>query len=303
MHFPYECVHRSIKSLVGNVDFPLQCITPDYVNADFDSLADFTNASFFGIADFTDARFNATTRFILARFDSSATFQEAFFTQEANFTGTTFTNDVSFTSTEFKDLTIFLRTDFDSLAVFSGVAFDDYTSFEEARFSTQAAFNNTIFEGLITFQGAILPDSLDLRGLRTFEPLDLTQAQLDMLKSEDPTYRSLIALEDADISSIKLNMELFRLWFPGLDDQPGKKMAIYEEVLRKFKEDDLLDSYEVLDIEYRSFINQSGSRHVAHFINKYGWNYGYNKEWILWWALGGLVFLSFLGWVMRAKFS
>ena len=83
-------------------------------------------------------------------------------------------------------------------------------------------------------------------------------------------------------------MELFKLWFPGLEDQPEKKIDIYEDVLRKFEEDGLRNSYEVLDIEYQSFINEYKGRHFAHFFNKHWWNYGYNREWVVWWSLGWL---------------
>jgi len=87
-------------------------------------------------------------------------------------------------------------------------------------------------------------------------------------------------------------MDLFRLWFPGLEEQPEKKIAIYENVLSALDQDDSPESYKVLDIEYRTFVNNHKGRHVAHFFNKYGWNYGYNKEWMIWWGLGMLVLFT-----------
>ena len=301
MQYPYNCLHRSLTTLTGNIDFPLQCITADYVNTDFDSLADFSNAVFFSSANFTGARFNAAARFGLARFDSLTIFRETRFTQEANFTGVNFARTVLFASTEFRGFTIFLGTQFDSVAVFERVEFDEYTSFEEASFSNKADFNSVSFKGRAYFQGTILPDSLDLRRIQTNQPINLTLAQLDTMRAVDPTYRSLIALEGTDISKIKLNMELFKLWFPGLESQPEKKIEIYEDVLRKLEEDGFRDSYEILDIEYRSFTNTYKGRHFVHFFNKYLWNYGYNREWVAWWSLGiiGLITLFALFYVKR----
>ena len=193
---------------------------------------------------------------------------------------------MSFTSTEFKGLTIFLGTGFDGFAQFSHAEFEDYVTFEEAAFSTRADFNKAMFVGRTAFDGTVLPDSLDLRGIKTSHRIDLTPALLDSAKATDPAYRSLIALEDTDISKINLNMDLFKLWFPGLEGQPEKRIDIYENVLSTFDQDDLPDSYEALDIEYRIFLNKHKGRHIAHFFNKYMWNYGYNKEWLVWWGLG-----------------
>jgi uncharacterized protein YjbI with pentapeptide repeats len=56
-------------------------------------------------------------------------------------------------------------------------------------------------------------------------------------------------------------------------------MSIYEKVLKNFKDEGQVQSYQKLDIEYLDFRNGT-------FILPHIWNcYGYHKEWVFYWAV------------------
>jgi hypothetical protein len=90
-------------------------------------------------------------------------------------------------------------------------------------------------------------------------------------------------------------MNLFHLWFPDsmLFDQ---KRSVYESVLKKLKDDGFMDSYKILDVEYRYSVYQNSGWYDQNIVNplqKHWWNYGYNKELIFLWSFIFLLFFSF----------
>ena len=269
--YPYGCEEDPERKKSWMNKNPLKCKKASFSYASFDSLADFSEASFVSEASFSYASFDSLADFSEASFNSETSFGKASFDSEAHFLGATFDNE----------------------AHFRGASFDNKASFFFATFDSEANFREIKFEENVDFEGTIYPDTLDFRSVETAHEIDLTYGRLNPAKALDLGYRSLIALEGTDISKIKLNMELFQLWFPDLkpDSNRGdaeRMIDIYEDVLNKFETDGLKRSYRVLDIEYQSFVNQLEGRHFAHFFNKYWWNYGYNREWVVWWSLGWL---------------
>ena len=260
--------------------FPLGELV-DFSSAVFSDASFFSGSTFAHETHFNDATFNGPVQFLKATFREEATFRESTFNEPAVFSQASFDHRSNFWGAIFDTTVFFQDVTFDSLADFTNTTFGNKADFSRAHFLGNVEFRNTEF-----------PDSLDFRDVATVDDIDLTYGEVR--SPDERTTRTLIALEGTDISKVKINMELFQLWFPGLEDAPEKKIDIYEDVLREFEQDGLRNSYEVLDIEYRSFVNQYKGHHFADFFNKYWWNYGYSKEWIVRWSVAWFVLFTLL---------
>jgi hypothetical protein len=220
--------------------------------------------------------------------ESQADFSYVVFCSRAEFIGTRFNSQVNFRGANFDSTSVFYGTEFSSKVDFSHTKFHALTTFTGAQFGTMASFRYATFRDAVYFESAVLPDTLDVRNLQNISrEVDLTSAKLPLSGR-----RCKIALMGSDIKKFRLRMDLFQLWFPDrlTFDQ---NRSVYETVLKKLQEDGLLDSYEMLDIEYRDSLSQHDN-----FFNKYiggpvqkAWsNYGHNKTRIFAWSL---LFFSF----------
>jgi len=187
--------------------------------------------------NFNSATFDARASFGWATFDSTAYFYEATFKDWANFLLATF-----------EDTADFSRATFDSTAYFAKVTFGATADFSWATFEETANFRGAHFKDNVSFFAATLPKQLDFRGVTEIAK------EINFTWAEPPcvTCKCQIVLVDADISKIKLNMRLFELWFPD-DPTYDKRCSVYEQVLKKLENDGFMESYEILDIEYRQF--------------------------------------------------
>jgi uncharacterized protein YjbI with pentapeptide repeats len=288
----------------------------NFGDAEFDSTADFRKTKCKGEAGFVGTKFHGTADFRWAPFDSSVSFVNA------GFHSTAF-----FGVTEFKGTADFSSATFDSSVSFRYAGFCSTAYFVRTKFKGKADFKWARFGGDVLFLGAILPGNLDFRYVK-----DISK-EIDFTFSLPPNSKEKchIALAGADISKIKLNMTLFTLWFPkdttfgkssaGKDSiiredttleksSAGKdsiiridstsydgQLSVYESVLKKLKDDGLMESYKILDIEYRRFKYKHGGFFGGYIPNTFWhwlWNYGYSKWRVFAWTFGLWVVFSLL---------
>jgi uncharacterized protein YjbI with pentapeptide repeats len=302
--------------------------TADFVAAAFDSSVSFLDANFHSTADFRWTNFKGWAGFVGATFDSSVSFSAAGFHSTADFPGTdfkgtagfdlaTFDSSVNFGYAEFDSTADFWWTTFKGMAFLEGTTFKRMAFFEGTKFKGMADFGKARFGGDVTFSNAILPDTLDFRHVK-----DISR-EIDFTLSQSPLSggKCHIALAGADISKIKLNMALFTLWFP-IDTTFGKstagkdsiiridstsydgQMSVYESVLKKLKDDGLMESYKILDIEYRRLKYKHGGFfywYIVDTIWQWWWNYGYSKERVFLWAIGFWVLFSLVNLIIYPK--
>ena len=102
-------------------------------------------------------------------------------------------------------------------------------------------------------------------------------------------------------------MELFELWFPQKDNIGiDQKSGIYESVMKKLKEDGLMESYQILDIEYRKFKSRNDGGldwYIGDTFQDMWWNYGYSKQRILLWSIGLWMLFSLINLSLYSRLS
>ncbi len=292
--------------------------TSSFRRATFEDTADFTLATFEDTANFIMSTFEGTVSFSLTKFKSTASFRWATFDATACFSGATFEDVADFTWATFDATACFSGATFEDVADFTWATFEDTAHFGGATFEKAVNFRWTKFQGKVDFGRAKLPDSMDFRNVAEItREIDFTYCL-----PPDKERKCRIALEGADISKIKLNMKLFELSFPEdtfikptrevdttFRDSSGvvdtivvakkdtivyptydQQCSIYEQVLKKLENDGFMDSYEILDIEYRRFkydqkdwplVKNRLHKYIVDPLQSYWWNFGYDKERIL----------------------
>ena len=219
---------------------------------------------------------------------------------------------------KFKVPVYFYNDSFTSLDLSSGVFYDEVAfydsyingvlSFEDATF-----LNNITFENLdlgqnakIDFSRATLPDTLFFKSINHIgNQIDLIAANITDTDGYNPElngYRNphYISLYKSDISKFHLDYFHFKLFFPAALNLPyDEKAAIYEALLNNFKTRGQIKSLEKLDIEYKEFkysykpAGRTG-KHWLSYVDKWWWNYGYNKELVFVHAAFFLLFFTFI---------
>ncbi|MCP4580868.1 MAG: hypothetical protein GY839_04575 [candidate division Zixibacteria bacterium] len=322
----------------------------EFYYAHFESELSFNSAEFKSDAVFNDVIFNSLISFGGADFRSFASFYGTMFKDTANFDGsifnaltnfyeTDFGTSASFKHATFKDDVNFAHANFNSAVVdFENATFDSTAFFWHTTFGPMVIFREASFLKNAEFYGAKLPDTLDLRSVTQIK------GKLDFTYSLPPrlSKKCLIALAGADISKIKLRMDLFELWFPdssfivqdGFIVQAGKKdtviaadttilndsslvitadtligiwdkeifshdhkIAVYEQLLEKLASDGMMESFKILDIDYRKFKAKHSGGFSWYFLDTFQdwwWNYGYTKERVFIWAIGFWLLFSFI---------
>ena len=72
-----------------------------------------------------------------------------------------------------------------------------------------------------------------------------------------------------------------------------ERASVYERLLGRFRSDGLVESYKNIDIEYRQFRCRVERKWcILNLIQRFWWNYGYNKEYVFGWSLAFMVFFS-----------
>lgn len=293
----------------------------------------FMSSVFHAGADFHDTKFIKDVNFSDAAFKGEVGFRNTVFSGNTTFSGVTFSSGIGdpFDKQSGERVT-FSSASFLKTADFSNATFSNYVFFQDTKFSNVAAFNNMHVKDstLFSFNGAILPDTLCFENIQFIKnDIDLTAADFrdsvvpyfqkgEVLNKWPLTLRfkdSVIAhskfkrnrkcnifLFNVDISKFHIDYIHFKLLFT--DPSPSghyiiptdEREGIYESLLKNFKDRGQNESYKLLDIEYREFKWSIAPIYIRWwgFLDKWWWNYGYNKEWVFLWAIGFLFLFSII---------
>jgi uncharacterized protein YjbI with pentapeptide repeats len=260
----------------------------------FLSGAYFGAAEFHSTTDFRLVRFHSTTTFLNAEFDSTAVFGSAEFDSTADFYRAKVHSTADFHQAKFNSTADFYQAEFHSTADFSEAKFNSTADFTDAQFRSKADFGRAEFKSGAVFKNTHLPDTLDFSRVKIKDEIDFTYAILDPdKKSKNKEYKCQINLLGSDLSKIKINYELFHLYFPK-GTRNEDKISTYEKLRQRFKDLGFLESYKSLDIEYQDYKNRVNGDKKLNWFQKTWWNYGYNKELVIYWALKFLCFFTLI---------
>lgn len=241
----------------------------DYYLNDFRSIATFNGIQFDSLINFTGAVFYENCQFTNAHFNNGAMFHQTVFEKDVDFVNVYIKGNIDFNA-----------------AIFKGYADFFYLQIPDPA-HTYISFCNASFYGEVNFDQINLPTILNFERMRSVKEIDLTKA-IPYRKG-----RCQIWLTESDISKIKLNYEVFQLCFPP-QTRYEQKISTYEKLLKKFEDDGFKESYKQLDIEYKSFKNKEEGNYFLDFFLKKWWNYGYNKERVLYWSFGILFIFTLI---------
>jgi uncharacterized protein YjbI with pentapeptide repeats len=284
-------------------------LPPDFYAVEFDSITSFTNSIFndyvefnesrfnfpsyfsfcnFQKADFTCVRFLSEANFFECNFNSSVDFLLATFESVADFSYSTFdsASTASFVDTKFNHPVNFSNVKFQNKVDFSEAQFNSKTNFTDVTFDSIAVFYKADFRGETDFSKAVLPNRLNFSYANHIsEEIDLTNAIIN-----EKYGLCNINLVGAAISNIRFRYNRFKLWFPDEESVDFElKSNVYEDLLKKQKDEGFTQSYEKLDREYREFkyTGKEGNSlelfwgRLQNWVDKNWWGYGYNKELII----------------------
>lgn len=204
---------------------------------------------------------------------------------KSNLQMNTYNGFVDFSNTVFNDTANFFQSKFNGQVNFYDCVFDKYVDF---RYSS--------FNGIVHFNNSVLPDTLDLRYLENIsKAIDLTSCKLNSSNT-----RCLIALYGSDISKIRINLQLFKLWFPDSKDSYDKESSVYEQLLQEFKNEGLLSDYQELYGEYSHFkaTHKTGFlsflANIGDFLANIWSDYGFDPERIFSYTIILILFYTFI---------
>lgn len=297
----------------------------DFSEAQFGSEVIFYGTEFGSTAKFSWARFDSVANFQSVRFDSVADFRWARFFSKAIFSRTQFESEARFSWTRFESESYFNVIHFGSAVEFLGVRFDSGVTYSNSRFESSADFSLSQFIGECFFAQISLPDSIafiyvdnigheidltnclpNISGKNCFIALqgsDIDRIKLNMslfslsfpadtitqsFSKDAFTWnygknRTLSVMGDT-LRGWPSKHDTIRTIFPTADH----KASIYERVLNKLKNDGFVESYQILDIEYRKFKAEHEdwlTWYVGDTFQDWWWNYGYSPERIFLWSL------------------
>lgn len=252
---------------------------------------------------------------------------DAIFDSIAQFGSVAFDSAPNFDFVSFHSLADFNNTHFSSAAYFDFALFGAGGNFYKACFETTVQFDQAMLFGTLNFRQAQFKTSLDFWLATLPEFLDFTnvtdlthQVDLTMCFPHEGTEKCQISVTGTDVSRFKLDMSIIAICFPtNWIPRPGRghsqinigvssseisklnkgnetltypsydqKTSIYQQVLKKLKDDCLMDSYQILDIEYRKFkAKHDGglTYYVGNTFQNLWWNYGYSSQRIFLWTL------------------
>jgi hypothetical protein len=179
----------------------------------------------------------------------------------------------------FKSKVYFKDAEFYGLNEFHTVQFGKFVSFTKINITDSTTF---------AFIDCVLADTIDfsynpnIRNEIDFSPCNFKDSAYFDFKRQEyrRNKRHLINLYKSDISKFHLDYHHFRLLLKdaatGNDLPRDEAISVYEGLLKNFKDRGQMDSYELLDIEYQQFRDQSFLKLSSRF-NKWWWNFGYDR--------------------------
>ena len=195
---------------------------------------------------------------------------------------------------------------FHSEFTFTGNYVNENLSFANDTFYKTFRLNNISLgkNGQIIFNNTLLPDTLDFSSNeRISNQVDLLVADFSDTARYDTAQKiykkpHYINLYKSDISKFHLDYFHFRLYFPP-DLNLDERNSVYEALLNNFKTRGQDDSYEKLDIEYKAYkYLHTPNKHWLNYIDKWWWNYGYDKDLVFVHAAFFLIFFTFITFII-----
>ena len=287
----------------------------NFSNAHFDSLAYFSHAHFYLTADFFRTIFESWADYSSARFDILADFSDAHFKSPAYFYGAHFNIMADFSNASFDTLANFRYASFDSIVDFSRAHFSSLVDYRNSRFKQKIILRNLSITPKVRFDfnHSVLPDTVDLSnnpGLSLDMPSTIDFTLADSLDNKnrkiskgfwnglkffvniyfcpsDTMYeikgKHLVNLYNTDITNIKIDYTHFRLYFIDVETNDtlhrvlsdDVKGSIYEQLLKNFKDRGQMDSYELLDIEYKWYKGREYPFLTG--VIDWWWRFGFEK--------------------------
>jgi uncharacterized protein YjbI with pentapeptide repeats len=250
----------------------------------------FGAATFGGLARFDSVNFTGYAGFWYANFNSTADFQHVNFTHKdgVDFESANFNKNADFSEAKMRN------------ASFNSASFSGAIIFDNAQFLSYAGFrsiSNTLTNKTdISFRNAQLPDTLDFSDNRIIPTvIDLSIANFDSFP-ENSDRKINIFLYRSDIAKFHFDYLHFRLLFidPTIKNSlcSDECCALYEQVLKNFKDRGQTASYEKLDIEYRDY-----QRSLFWWLSKAWWNYGYSKGRVFVWTLALILLFAMINYL------
>lgn len=246
---------------------------------------------------FNSVSFKGSTTFSSVHFLGSTSFRYSSFMDRVDYRNITFKDEVNFYGSTFYSFASFHNANFGSKVSFQNSTFDSTVSFLETKFSSKVDFSSATFKEEVNILDAILPDTLILSNVKTVEEIDLTYMRLDSLKQV-----CIIDLYGTDINKIKFDYSRFYILQHAAVYSKAHISHLYEQVLKMQKDKGFIDSYEKADKEYRHFeltyqkpFPSKIWGEMSSFMQRYWWDYGYQKGRIFWWILiflGGLTIIN-----------
>ncbi len=300
----------------------------------------FTNETFHGITEFKyDTMYNCNFDTIVFKkpvsfkrsiFDSITDFSEdVHFESTVTFDHTTFNGLVDFSNVKFDSTVTFDSVTFNGLVDFSHASFEDSVIFNKCIFNDSSSFNKCTFDKVCHFRNCFFSDT---------SKINFTEATINLLSFEYDTtlpselcfYKAKIlnqakifkpdTLETRDtVCYINLNNEYvdkfsffyhdFKLCIP---DKSFHQHRVYNQLLKKYKDDGMLHCHELLNKEYQEYCfkhdHYNGGTHplnsfgflqelfgeLLNTLHNYWWGYAYEKERILIWTILFLFIFSYI---------
>lgn len=237
-----------------------------------------------------------------AAFGPSVDFRKSMFLDTAAFTGAVLGKSANFSYDTFKGPVYFDDVTFARNTHFTYVSFSHYAKFTNLRATDSIS---------IQFDDATLPDTIDFsQNPALLCKIDLTTANFNAQGRSDTASGAYIRphyifLFNSDISKFKLDYFHFRLLVPDSTITPSlgaqhqrisidQKEAMYEALLNNFKQNGQDESYQLLDIEYQTFKWHHSWAPWVPFLLRLWWNFGYDKEFVFLWIIGGLLVFTLI---------
>jgi len=184
---------------------------------------------------------------------------------------------------------IFINSTINKDANLNNTYFENNVYLNGSNFGSLLSFKDSKFRGNFYCRNIQLPDTLNL------QDVDLTnfKGQIDLTNFKYSTKLCNVNLYGVDISKIKIRFSKFKLFFPE-NISFEEKAYVYQQLLNRLQSDGMYESFKLLDLEIKDLKYKSDNRYVINWIDKYWWNYGYDKILIVKNSLFIFLFFSFL---------
>jgi hypothetical protein len=126
----------------------------------------------------------------------------------------------------------------------------------------------------VIFQDCKLPLKIKLKDVQSGD----TRMSFINCYTDSGKYILLDAI-GSDLSKIDMDYQNFKLDFTDSLIKPKSEVCskVYLDLLENFQKNGKMNSYEILDLEYKKKFDVNW----RYYIQKKWWNYGYNKEWVI----------------------